>query len=124
MKIIQELKKPTINKKPDFTTDNILNNCFKFNCIKCESELELNLDNQIKNSWLGKTENINNEEEIEAKKFYRIGLFRKAIDGGLAVFDKIKCGKCKAEYLTYCGVNEFSNSAYNVFVQGIALLEE
>ncbi|NNT72140.1 hypothetical protein HKT18_07940 [Flavobacterium sp. IMCC34852] len=124
MTIVQELKKPNINKKPDFTTGSILNNCFKFNCIKCESELELNLENQIKNLWLGKTENINVEEEIEAKTFYRIGQFRKATDGGLAVFDKIKCEKCKAEYVTYCGVNEFSNSAYNVIVQGIALIEE
>ena len=123
MTIIQEIRKPSGSKNPDFTTGSALSNCFKFNCIVCETELELNLGYQIENSWKGKTENISTEEENNAKIFYRIGIFRRAIDGGLAVFDKIKCRKCKNEYLTFCSVNEFSNSAYYVIVQGIGLIE-
>jgi hypothetical protein len=123
MTIIQELKKTIASRKPDYITSSFLNKFYEFDCVECQTKLELNLDNQIENSWNGKTENINSEEENELKVFYRIGMFNKAVDGGLAVFDKMKCGKCEAEYVTYCGVQEFSNSQYNVYVHGIAMID-
>ncbi|WP_400073378.1 hypothetical protein [Zobellia russellii] len=116
----EEILKPTYIKNPDFVTgkkDKI--EFYDFDCLSCENKLKLNYKVQIENSWTGKTENISEQEYEGLKKHYNIGLSQKSKDGGFPVFDKIVCSKCLSEYYTYVGVDEFSNSAYFVQVQGI-----
>lgn len=74
---------------------------------------------QIENSWTGKGENLNEQEYLELKKYYKIGIVNKSREGGFPVFDKVCCEKCQAEYYTYVGVDEPRNSVYHIQIQGI-----
>ncbi|MFT5823972.1 MAG: hypothetical protein ACI8ZM_005238 [Crocinitomix sp.] len=115
----EEIIKPTYTKKPDFVTG--LNNSefYTFECLPCGNKLQLNCKTQIENSWTGKGENLNQQEYLELKKHYKIGIVNKSREGGFPVFDKVSCEKCQAEYYTYVGVDEPRNSVYYVQIQGI-----
>jgi hypothetical protein len=125
MEIVDEIKKPTFASDPDFTMSRKQNPIsFKFKCKTCDSALEIVFQAQINNFWAGKTERITEEDLNVVKAFYSIGLTQKSHDGGRAVFDKVICSACATPYMTYCGVSEFSNSAFNVQVHGILRLRK
>ena len=87
--------------------------------MSCGEKLQLDCMAQIKNSWTGKSENINEQEYIELKKNYKIGIVNKSREVGIPVFDKICCKKCQVEYYTYVGVDEPRNSGYHIQIQGV-----
>tara|TARA_R110000868_G_scaffold410622_2_gene699274 strand:+ start:293 stop:667 length:375 start_codon:yes stop_codon:yes gene_type:complete len=120
MKLETEIKKPSHQSEPDYITgkkDEL--ESFEFECTNCGTDIEIDFQRQIKYNWNGNTDLISESERTELKKYYGIGLSEKSHDGGYPVFDKIICKTCGVEYLTYCGVREFSNSAYSIHVQGI-----
>jgi hypothetical protein len=123
MKIVDEIKIPAFGYDPDFTMSREQNpKSFKFKCKTCGAVLEIVFQTQINNSWAGRTERISEEDLNAVKVFYNIGKGQKSHNGGLAVFDRITCLNCTTPYITYCGVSEFSNSAFDVQVQGILRL--
>lgn len=125
MEIIDEIKKPSVANDPEFSMSRKQNpTSFKFKCKECDSVLQIDFQRQINNSWTGKTERIDAEHLNGLGKFYNIGLTQKSHEGGIAVFDKIDCSGCGTPYATYCGVTEYSNSAFNVQVQGILRLKK
>ncbi len=67
--------------------------------------------------------NLTETEYLYLKKHYNIGYLHKSHDGGLAVFDKISCNNCKANYFTYVGISEPLNSVYHIQIQGIIKIE-
>ncbi|WP_299821618.1 hypothetical protein [uncultured Pontibacter sp.] len=120
MELKEVIKAPNYNSQSDYSTGKDGNSDFlTFNCHNCGNALRIDFQKQIDYSWKGKTDRISEIEQQNLKQYYSIGLSQKSHDGGLPVFDKIICSKCSATYMTYCGVVEFSNSAYNVIVQGI-----
>ena len=125
MKIKEPIKSPEYSNNPNYSTGKRNNpDFFTFSCQICDEQLKIDFQKQINFSWKGKTDKISEEEQLKLKNFYSIGLSQKSHDGGLPVFDKIKCPKCSTTYITYCGVSEFSNSACNIYVQGILKIEE
>jgi hypothetical protein len=114
-----EIKKPTTPYDPDYVTGKKEIQYFKFNSDLCDASVTIQFDRQINSSWTGRTEKIDEKEVTELRSFYRIGLSGKSHDGGLPIFDRVNCEKCGANYITYCGVTEFSNSAFAVTVNGI-----
>ena len=120
MEIIDEIKEPTSTNDPDFTMSREQNpTSYKFDCGTCNNQVEIDFQRQISNSWTGKSEGIDEGDFKSLKRFYNIGSTQKSHEGGQPVFDKIDCSTCGTKYMTYCGVREFSNSAYYVQVQGI-----
>lgn len=120
MNLKEELISPSYSSRPNYSTGRAEDSDFyNFKCLSCGNSIQIDLLKQIESSWKGKTERISEDEQFELKEHYSIGIAQKSHDGGLPVFDKVFCSKCSATYLTYCGVSEYSNSAYNVFVQGI-----
>ena len=120
MELKEVIRAPSYASQPDYSTVNRGDSDFlNFSCKTCGKALKINFQEQIDYCWKGKTDRINEEEQQDLKKYYSIGLSKKSHDGGLPVFDKVICSKCSSTYLTYCGVNEFCNSAYKIFVQGI-----
>ena len=115
----EEIIKPTYMKKPDFVIglDNSI--FYSFECLSCGEKLQLNCMVQIENSWTGKSKNLNEQEYLELKEFYKIGIVNKSKEGGFPVFDKVCCEKCQAEYYTYVGIDEPRNSVYHIQIQGI-----
>lgn len=124
MEFIEIIIKPVYSKVPECTMSQEVNSdFFQFNCTACGKLLKLDFRKQINSAWIGKTENVSEKEKSDLEIYFSIGDNRKSHDGGLSVFDKIECEQCKATYLTYSGVNEFSNSAFNVYVQGVVRVE-
>lgn len=124
MKFVNEIKKPICNSFPDFTMTQEQNpKGYNFNCRVCGNVLEIDFQRQISSMWAGKTDKVKRVESEELKIFYTIGLNAKSYDGGQPVFDKINCPDCGTVYMTYCGVNEYSNSAFNIYVHGILQFE-
>jgi hypothetical protein len=120
MNLGEEIKHPSYQSEPDFVTgktDNIKS--YAFDCTDCGCQVKIDFQRQIIHSWDGKTELISQAEETKLKKLYGIGLSQKSHDGGFPVFDKVTCKNCGGEYVTYCGVREFRNSAFLIHVQGI-----
>jgi len=115
----EEIIKPTYTKKPDFVTGQDSSEFYIFECISCGENLQLNFMVQIENSRIGKGEKLNEQEYIDLKKYYKIGVVNKSREGGFPVFDKVCCEKCQAEYYTYVGVDEPKNSIYHIQIQGI-----
>ena len=120
--IFEEIEKLNFTKEPNFTTDGKnSSNYYSFQCKKCDNSLKMNYQTQIDNSWNNQSLNLSKNLIEELKRFYNIGISNKSQDGGLPVFDKIVCKKCGSNYITYCGVREFSNSAFYVIVNGILI---
>jgi hypothetical protein len=115
----EEIIKPTYTKKPDFITGLDNSEFYIFECLSCREKLQLNFKIQIENSWTGKGESLNEQEYLELKKYYKIGIVNKSREGGFPVFDKVCCEKCHAEYYTYVGLDEPRNSVYHIQIQGI-----
>lgn len=116
-----EIKKPTTPGNPDYVTGKKETGYFKFKCDHCDSPIRIHFDRQIHSLWTGRTEKIDEKEMRELKSFYGIGLSGKSHDGGLPIFDRVTCETCGANYITYSGVIEFSNSAFAVTINGIIL---
>lgn len=118
--IFEVIENAPTGKKADFTSE-MKNNSkyYSFCCKNCDEILTMDYQNQIDNYWIGHSNKIEKELFEKLKKFYNIGISHKSIDGGFPVFDKIKCKKCKIEYITYSGVREYYNSLYYVIVNGI-----
>lgn len=120
MKIIEEIKVPSYQSEPDFVTGRLdENETFDFDCSCCGVVLKIDFQRQIKYSWNGNSDRLTESERTQLKRHYGIGLSEKAHDGGFPVFDNIACVECGQQYVTYCGVREFSNSAYIISVLGI-----
>ncbi len=120
MELGLEIQKPSYQSKPDFVTgktDKI--KAYQFQCANCKTHIEIDFQRQIEYNWTGNTDLISDYERTELKKHYGIELSKKSHDGGFPVFDKVNCKNCGQLYVTYCGVTEFSNSAYSIHVQGI-----
>ena len=124
MNLAEEIKKPSYQSEPDFVTgqtDRIKS--YGFECSDCGNQMKIDFQRQIEYNWTGNTDLISDNERTELKKHYRIGFSEKSHDGGFPVFDKVDCKKCGQKYVTYCGVREFSNSAYSIHVQGIGKIK-
>ncbi len=118
--IFEELENIIISNEPNFMTDGKnISKYYSFQCKKCDNILKMNYQTQIENSWNNQSIDLNKNLIEELKKFYNIGISNKSKDGGFPVFDKIVCRKCGNNYITYCGVREYSNSAYYVILNGI-----
>ena len=115
----KELIKPNNLKKPDFCVGSLEPKEFIFKCGGCQSKLSINFQTQINNGWGGKTQNITDQEVDTLKKYYALSKNSRAHGGGFPTFDLISCNSCKTQYYTYTGVDEFSNGAYAVFIQGV-----
>ena len=120
--IFEEIEKVNFTKEPNFITDGRKGSkYYSFQCKKCGNLLKMSYKTQIDNSWNNQSLNLSKNLIEELKKFYNIGISNKSQDGGFPVFDKIVCKKCGSNYITYCGVREFSNSAFYVIVNGILI---
>ena len=115
----KELIKPDNLKKPDFCVGSLEPKEFIFKCGGCQGNLSINFQTQINSCWGGKTKNITDQEVQTLKKHYALGQYSKAHGGGFPTFDLISCENCKSQYYTYTGVDEFSNGAYAVYIQGV-----
>jgi len=120
MKLLEEIKEPSYQSEPDFIsgrTDEI--KTYDFDCSSCGVVLKIDFQRQIKYNWNGESDKISKVEATKLKTHYGIGLSEKAHDGGFPVFDKVTCNGCGHQYVTYCGVREYSNSAFTISVLGI-----
>ncbi|QCX38147.1 hypothetical protein FF125_06785 [Aureibaculum algae] len=115
-----EIIKPSYIKNPDYITGKKDEaEAYNFTCLTFEETLQLNYKRQIENSWTGKGPNLSEEEYLQLRQHYHIGVANKSKEGGFPVFDKIICKTCNAEYFTYIGIDEPLNSMYQIQVQGI-----
>ena len=115
----EELIKPTYSRKADFIMGLHQTEFYSFDCLSCGKKLQLCCNAQLANNSTGKGENLSEQEFLDLKKFYKIGMVNKSHEGGFPVFDKICCEKCQAEYYTYVGVDEPRNAVYHIQIQGI-----
>ena len=109
---------PDHDRKPFYRTDEYEND-FSFACDECGKLILLDSKRQIDNNWNDKRDSLTKHDFDFLKNYYNIGLNNKSIAGGFPVFDKLICPKCDSKYISYCGVREFSNSAYLVILNGI-----
>ena len=72
--------------------------------MPCENKLPLNCKVQIENSWIGKEENLIEQEYLKLKKYYKIGIVNKSKEGEFPVFDNVCSEKCQVVYHTYVRV--------------------
>ena len=118
MEIIKEILKPGDESKPFYQTNDSEND-YSFSCDECGELINLDSNRQIENNWKGKSDLLTDHDFNFLKAYYRIGLSKKSTDGGFPVFDKLTCSKCISKYISYCGVQEFSNSAYKITINGL-----
>lgn len=118
MEIIKNILEPEYDRKPFYQTEEYEND-FSFVCDECGKKILLDSKRQIDNSWNGKTDSLTNRDFDFLKAYYKIGLNNKSADGGFPVFDKLTCSKCDSKYISYCGVQEYSNSAFMVALNGL-----
>ena len=114
-----QFESPSYNKKPVYVTGTNQPRHFKTNCPNCSRTIKLDLERQITNSWAGRSKLLSDEQLATFKRLFGIGLSGKSHDGGYPVFDQLTCPNCRTVYFTYCGVDEFANSAYSVTIQSI-----
>ena len=111
-----KLLEPSYFSNPDFKTGEKEIKYYEFDCLQCENTLSIDLSKQT--LYLNGRFNISEGEEEHLNEHFGIGHSGKSHEGGDPVFSKVSCN-CGTEYYTYCGVNEFANSAYTVQVQSI-----
>jgi transcription elongation factor Elf1 len=122
MEIIKKIIEPKFDRESFYKT-NEKEIDFQFSCDDCGKEIIISSIAQINNNWIGKTDLITDYDFNFLKEFYKIGLNNKSYDGGFSVFDKLTCSKCESKYISYCGVKEFSNSAYLITLNGLLKIE-
>lgn len=118
MEIIKKIIEPGFDRKPFYRTGDYEGH-YSFSCDECGKSIILNSDRQINNNWIGKTDSLSDRDFDFLKGYYNIGLNNKSVDGGFPVFDKLTCQKCDTKYISYCGVREFSNSAFAITLNGL-----
>jgi hypothetical protein len=122
MEIIKRIIEPENDRKPYYRTVDCETD-YSFSCDECGKPITMDSNEQIKNCWIGKTESITDRDFEFLKSIYKIGIINKSTDGGLPVFDKLTCSKCESKYISYCGVREYSNSAYLITLNGLLKTE-
>lgn len=119
MKFGKSSLEPSYSREPDFRTSDRDLEAYEFFCTSCRTSINIEYDRFIKAvfSW---------EDEwtatcaIAVKEHFRIGVVGKSQDGGWPSIIITVCEACGAEHVVYAGVNEVSNSVYNVTIQGIS----
>jgi hypothetical protein len=118
MKIIKKIIEPSYDRKPFYRTGECEKD-FSFACDECGKSVLIDSKRLINNNWNGKTKSLTKRDFEFLKAYYKIGLVNKSADGGFPVFDKLTCSKCDSKYISYCGIIEFSNSAFMVTLNGL-----
>lgn len=118
MEIIKKIIEPDNVRTPYYQTVDCEID-YAFSCDECGKSIALDSDKQIKNCWNGKSDSITDRDFEFLKAIFQIGLSNKLTDGGLPVFDKLTCLRCDSKYISYCGVLEYSNSAYLITLNGL-----
>lgn len=118
MKIIKKIIEPSYDRKPFYRTGECEKD-FSFACDECGKSVLIDSKRLIYNNWNGKTESLTKRDFEFLKAYYKIGLVNKSADGGFPVFDKLTCSKCDSKYISYCGIIEFSNSAFMITLNGL-----
>jgi DNA-directed RNA polymerase subunit M/transcription elongation factor TFIIS len=120
--IFEEIEKVNFTKEPELITDSKNSSkYYSFQCKKCDNLMKVNYQTQIDNLWNNQSLSLSKNLIEELKRFYNIGISNKSQDGGFPIFGEITCKKCGTDYITYCGVREYSNSSYYVIVNGILI---
>lgn len=118
MEIIRKIIEPKHDRKPFYRTVEYEDD-FSFDCDECGKSILLDSKRQIDNSWNSKPDFVTKRDFDFLKAYYKIGINNKSADGRFPVFDKLTCSKCGSKYISYCGVREFSNSAYLITLNEI-----
>ena|SRR5690554_6931990 len=111
--------KPSHSRKPDFIMgfDNV--EYYTFECLSCSEKMQIYINAQILDNITGKGENLSEQEYLDLKEYYNIGISNKSREGGFPVFDKVSCEKCQTAYYTYLGIDEPRNAVFHVQIQGV-----
>jgi transcription elongation factor Elf1 len=122
MKIVKELIKPEVSRSPFYET--VVNESkTSFNCCICAQTLFIDPNIQIDYHWVTKSPNITKDELMFLFDYYKIGMYKKSLSGGIVIFDKLICKHCNSHYITFCSVKEQSNSVYTFYLEALLYVD-
>lgn len=119
MKFGKAILSPSHFRKPDFNSIDSLEQSFEFRCVNCSSNIERKFTS-IFGKEFGWHDDFDEETQSEIERYFEMNVVGKTPDGGWTAVDQCQCNKCPTQYLIYSGVNEYSNSAYQITLQGIS----
>ena len=108
--------KPSYTRKP--YNDGVTGEKYSFKCPSCLVSNEIEFGNLLQSAWNWK-DTFSKLEIIEIEKLFDIGGSGRSHDGGWPAINIVTCKECNEQYLSYVGVNEYSNSAYRLTEQGL-----
>lgn len=109
---------PSFSRKPDFDSVASLGRTFRFACVKCSSMITRDFDSFIGLEF-GWREKYDKDSLAAIEKHFGLNIVGKSPDGGWTAVCECNCENCGTLYLLYAGVEEYSNSAHRVTLQGI-----
>jgi hypothetical protein len=117
------LLKPSPTREPYFDGWDTTDATYRCECPKCKAEIAISFDkvHAAAWDWMGKfsLSEIQSIEILypEAKKFPRQSHGRKSS------ISEVTCSSCNASYIFYADVDEYRQSAFHLFAQGLAYRE-
>lgn len=118
MNLGKSLLIPSDSRKPVFTSYNIQSKGFRFACLNCTNEIEVEYE-ALTGAGLNWEEKFDKETVAEIKQYYDMNEGGESPDGGIQSVIEFSCGECKTLYLIYAGIKEPSPLFYVVTMQSI-----
>ncbi len=86
MKFGKSILSPSYFRKPDFNSVGLIEKNFKFNCVNCKTEVEIEFESIIGKEWSWRDE-FDEKTTAEIKQFYDMNVVNKTPDGGWTAID-------------------------------------
>ncbi len=123
MKFHNTLLEPDYARSPDFVGWNLDEANFQFDCGKCSRRITIAYQYFVDLFW--RWEDRLGQDLVDAAKTqFRLNIVGRSHDGGWPTVTVANCNNCGSQHLVYAGVNEISNSYYQITVQGILRFDE
>ncbi|MGI8494037.1 MAG: hypothetical protein ACR2L1_01830, partial [Pyrinomonadaceae bacterium] len=114
---------PSDSRKPAFTSYNFQSKGFRFACLKCTNEIEVEYD-KLTGKGMNWEEKFDAKIVGEIKQYYDMNAVGGSPDGGETAVIEFSCAECQTKYLIYAGIKEPSPAFYVVTLQSITEILE
>lgn len=123
MKFLRKLLEPSYSRQADFNSLIDGPADYRFHCSYCSSTISFPFTKAISQCW-GWEDGFDPSTVDGIKKYFEMNTVGKSPDGGWPSVFEVRCTGCQFRFMIYAGVEETSNSVYQVAIQSIAEISE
>ncbi len=118
IEIVADLVRPSYHRSAVFTGSELGDQAYSWRCPTCSADISAPVGTIVSEAWSWER-SAGDEVASFARAHFELNAVGKSHDGGWPSILLVRCEGCAAQFVLYAGVEEVSNSVYQVTIQGL-----